>query len=106
MEWLRALQWEGRELSVLVTSGAPPPTSAQRSLLLRELKADKIRVAVLISDPKVIVVVRVMSWFMKGTKPFRAHELQKALEHLGEGDIARVRTTIRELGGVLAKAAP
>ena len=105
MEWLRALLLEPRELGVLVTTG-PAPTSAQRSLLLQEPKADKLRVAVLISDAKMMAVTRVMSWFMKRTKPFPAHELQKALEHLGESDIVRVRASIRELGGAPPKAAP
>lgn len=106
IEWIQALLLKAPELSVLVTSGTPPPTSAQRSLFNREIKFESVRIAVLISDPKLVAVVRVMSWFMKSAEPFRSHELQKALAHLGESDVARVRTTIRELGGVLSKAAP
>jgi len=36
---------------------------------------------------------------------FKAHELEQALAFLGESDLVRVRTTIRELGGVVHKAA-
>ena len=63
-------------------------------------------VVLVISDPKMTAVTRVMSWFMKKTKPFPAHDLQKILAHLGERDSRRIRTTIQELGGVLPKGAP
>ncbi len=104
MEWLKALLTDGRKLGVLVTPG-PAPSSGQRSVLLQVLKADTVRVAVLISDPKVIAVVRVMSWFLKNTKPFPANELENALAYLGERDVARVRSTIRDLGCAVPKVA-
>ena len=101
IQWLKALQAEVPDLNVLTAAGGRAPSSAQRSLLSRELKADRIRLAVLLVDPKLVVIVRVVSWFMKGAQAFRAHELDKALDYLGEKDIARVRTAIRELGGVV-----
>jgi len=106
LEWLKALLLDASELRVLVTPGAPPPTSTQRSLLNQAIRFDSIRFAIMFSDPKVLAIVRVMSWFMKSIEPFGARQLQKALEHLGESDITRVRTAIRELGGVLPDAAP
>lgn len=102
--WLKALQRNTPELGVLTAADGRAPSSAQRSLLSRELDADRIRLAVLLSDPKLVVIVKVSSWFMKGAEPFKAHELDKALTYLGETDIARVRTTIRELGGTVHSA--
>jgi len=104
--WLKELQRTSPDLSVLTAAGGRAPSSAQRALLNRELQADRIRLAVLLSDPKLVAIVRVTSWFMKGAEPFRAHELDKALLYLGGGeDPARVRTVIRELGGVVHKSA-
>lgn len=103
--WLKALQRETPELSVLTAAGGRAPSSAQRSLLSRELDAERIRLAVLLSDPKLVVIVKVSSWFMKSAAPFKAHELEKALAYLGETDVARVRTAIRELGGTVYSAA-
>jgi hypothetical protein len=105
LQWLQTLQRDVPDLAVLTAAGGRAPSSAQRALLNRELKADRIRLAVLLSDPKLVAIVRVTSWFMKGAEPFRAHEIEKALAYLGEGDPARVRTVIRELGGVVHKAA-
>lgn len=82
--------------------GARP---AQRSLLSRELQTEHIKVAVLLTDPKLVVIVKITSWFMKGAEAFKAHELEKALAYLGESDHAGVRAAIRELGGVIHKAA-
>ncbi len=59
----------------------------------------------LLSDWKLVAIVRVSSWFMKGAEAFHAHELDKALAYLGQADGARVRTAIRDLGGVVFKAA-
>lgn len=106
LDWLKALQRVSPDLGIVTAAGGRAPSSAQRSLLNRELQTDRIRLAVLLSDPRLIPIVRVSSWFMKGATPFRAHELEKALAFLGETDVARVRTTIRELGGVVHKAAP
>jgi hypothetical protein len=105
IEWMKGLQRESPDLAVLTAAGGRAPTSAQRAQLNRELRVDRIRLAVLLLDPKLVVIVRVTSWFMKGAEPFRAHEIEKALAYLGEGDPARVRTAIRELGGVVHKAA-
>ncbi len=105
VDWLKALQQESPELGILTAAGGRAPSAAQRARLNRELKTDGIRLAVLLADWKLVAVVRVSSWFMKGAEPFHAHELDKALAYLGEGDSAKVRTTIRELGGVVFKAA-
>ena len=43
---------------------------------------------------------------MRGAEAFKAHELEKALQYLGETDVARVRATIREHGGAVYKVAP
>lgn len=102
VHWLKDVQSVTPDLGILTAAGGRAPSSAQRSLLSRELKTDRIRVAVLLSDPKLLVIVRVTSWLMKGTAAFKAHEVDKALEFLGERESsARVRTTIRELGGVV-----
>jgi hypothetical protein len=105
IQWLKALQALTPELSILTAPDGRAPSSTQRALLNRELVTDNVRLAVLLSDPKLVAIVRVSSWFMKGAEPFRAHELEKALAYLGQGDPARVRATIRELGGVVYKAA-
>jgi hypothetical protein len=104
--WLKAIQAETANLGILTAAGGRAPSSAQRSLLSRELQTDRIKVAVLLSDPKLVVIVKITSWFMRGAEAFKAHELEKALLYLGETDVVRVRTTIRELGGVVHKAAP
>ena len=85
-DWLRYVEWL-KEL--------------QRSsqIVNRELNTNALRLAVLLSDPKLVVVVRILSWFIKSARAFRAHELEEALAYLEETDVARVRTTIRELGG-------
>lgn len=104
--WLRRIQEQrSPELAILTAAGGRAPSSAQRSLLSRELKTEFIRLAVLLSDPKLIPIVKISSWFMKSGEPFRAHEIDKALRFLGETDGARVRTTIRELGGMVYTAA-
>ena len=104
--WLKALQQNSPNLGILTAPGGRAPTSAQRGLLNRELNVDRIRVAVMLSDSALLPIVRVSSWFMKGVKPFGANDFEKALAYLGETDVARVRTAIRELGGALSKAAP
>lgn len=104
VRWLKALQHESLSLGILTAPHGRAPSAAQRGLLNRELRADRIKVAVLLSDPKLLVVVRVTSWFMKGVKAFGADEVDEALAYLGEGDAARVRSTIRELGGVVHSA--
>jgi hypothetical protein len=105
IEWLKGLQHESLSLGILTAPDGRAPSSAQRALLNRELRTDRIKVAVLLSDPKLVVIVRVTSWFMRGVQAFKAHELEQALAYLGEGDLARVRSTIRELGGVVHKVA-
>ena len=105
VQWLKALQTLTPDLAILTAPEGRAPSSAQRSLLNRELDMDRIKLAVLLSDPKLVVVVRVSSWFMKGAEPFQAHEVERALAYLGVGDAARVRNTIRELGGVVYKEA-
>jgi hypothetical protein len=105
VDWLKALQQASPELGILTAAGGRAPSSAQRSMLNRELKTERIRLAVLLSDPRLVPIVKVSSWFMRGAAPFRAHELDKALAYLGESDVARVRIAIRELGGVVHKAA-
>ena len=99
VKWLQAIQLVEGELRVLTTAGGRAPSAKQRSLLDRELDTEHLRVAVLLSNPQLVTVVRAFSWFIKGIKPFKAHELDKALEFLSEPDTARVRTAIRELGG-------
>jgi hypothetical protein len=103
--WLKDLQREALNLGILTAAGGRAPSSAQRSLLSRELRTDRIKVAVLLTDPKLVVIVKITSWFMRGAEAFKAHELEKALSYLGEPDVVRVRATIRELGGVVHKAA-
>jgi hypothetical protein len=105
LDWLNAIQQSVSDVGVITAPGGSAPSSAQRSLLNRELRTDHIKVAVLLSDPKLVAIVRVTSWFMKSVEAFKAHELEKALAYLGETDVARVRNTIRELGGTVAKAA-
>lgn len=105
VQWLKALQHESLSLGILTAPDGRAPSSAQRALLSRELRTDRIKVAVLLSDPKLVVIVRVTSWFMKGVQAFKAHELEQALVFLGESDVVRVRATIRELGGVVHKVA-
>lgn len=106
LDWLRAVQAETPELSIITAAGGRAPSSAQRSLLNSEVRTDRIRIAVLLDDPKLVVIVKVTSWFMKSAEPFKAHELEKALAYLGETNVALVKTTIRELGGSVPKAAP
>jgi hypothetical protein len=106
VQWLKQLQQQSPRLCVLTVAAGRPPSAAQRSLVNRELKTDEVRLAVLLSDSKLVAIVKVVSWFLKSAEPFRAHEIEKALAYLGEGDPARVRTTIRELGGVVVKEAP
>lgn len=105
VQWLKALQHESLSLGILTAPDGRAPSASQRSLLNRELRTDRIKVAVMLSDPKLVVIVRVTSWFMKGVQAFKAHELEQALAYLGEGDLVRVRATIRELGGLVHKAA-
>ena len=106
VQWLKELQRELPSLGILTAAGGRAPSSAQRSLLSRELQTDRIKVAVLLTDPKLVVIVKITSWFMKGAEAFKAHELEKALAYLGASDHARIRATIRELGGIIHKAAP
>ncbi|MDF3068701.1 MAG: hypothetical protein K0R38_4302 [Polyangiaceae bacterium] len=102
VQWLKDVQQRIPDIGILTAAGGRAPTSAQRSLVSRELNTDAIRMAILLSDPALLVIVRVTSWFMKGTAAFKAHEIDAALAFLGERDGgARVRTTIRELGGVV-----
>ncbi len=105
VQWLKLLQREKTELKVLTAAGGRAPSSAQRGLLSRELDTAQIKLAVLLTDPKLVVIVKVSSWFMKGAEPFKAHELDKALAYLGETDVSRVRHAIRELGGTVYSAA-
>lgn len=105
VDWLKALQRDSSALKILVTPDGRPPTSAQRSLANREVKTDDVRMAVLLSDPKLVVIVRVFSWLLESAEPFRAHELEKALAYLGESDVAGVRAVIRDLGGAVRSAA-
>src|SRR5262245_24853658 len=70
VEWLRALQQASPDLGILVAPGGRAPSSAQRGLLNRELKVDRLKVAVMLSDPAMLPIVRVTSWFMKWVKPF------------------------------------
>jgi hypothetical protein len=105
VEWLTSLQRAAADLGILVTPGGRAPSAAQRGLLSRELKGDRLKVAVMIADPAMLPIVRVASWFMKSVKPFGAHELEQALTYLGEPDVIRARIAIRELGGVVYKAA-
>ena len=106
VRWLKDLQRDNLNLGILTAAGGRAPTSAQRAVLSRELRTDRIKIAVLLSDPKLVVIVKITSWFMRGAEAFKAHELEKALLYLGETDVSRVRYTIRELGGVVHKAAP
>lgn len=106
LDWLKAIQAETPDLAVITAAGGRAPSSAQRSLLNSEVRTDRIRIAVLLDDPKLVVIVKVTSWFMKSAEPFKAHELEKALAYLGETNVALVKTTIRELGGSVAKVAP
>lgn len=99
VKWLQAIQRESGELKVLTAAGGSAPSSSQRSMLDRELDTDRLRVAVMLSNPKLVAVVRAFSWFIKGITPFKAHELDKALAFLGEADTAGVRAAIHELGG-------
>lgn len=102
VQWLKDVQKVIPQVGILTAAGGRAPTSAQRSLVSRELNTDAIRMAILLSDPKLRAIVRVTSWFMKGTAAFKAHEIDAALAFLGEREgSARVRTTIRELGGVV-----
>jgi hypothetical protein len=103
--WVKAIQADKPQLNILTAPGGRAPSSAQRSLLNRELDTDNLRLAVMLSDPKLVVVVKVSSWFMRSAEPFRAHELEKALAYLGETNIAGVRVAIRELGGAIPYAA-
>lgn len=107
VDWLKALQKRSPDIGILTAAGGRAPSAAQRSMLNRELQTDHIRLAVLLSNPALIPIVRVTSWFLKGAAPFGAHEVEKALAYLGETDVAGVRMAIRELGGfVYKKAAP
>lgn len=106
VEWLKTLQRSSPDLGILTAPNGRAPSSTQRNLLNRELNADRIRVAVMISDSALLPIVKVSAWFMKGIKPFGATELDKALAYLGETDMNAVRMAIRELGGTMHKAAP
>ncbi|HVH44496.1 MAG TPA: hypothetical protein VM925_19215 [Labilithrix sp.] len=106
VDWLRALQNASLDLRILTAAGGRAPSSAQRGLLNRELNVDHIRVAILLSNPALLPIVKVHAWFMRGVKAFGAHEITKALSYLGETDVAGVRLAIRDLGGVVHKAAP
>lgn len=106
VQWLKELQRSLPSFGILTAAGGRAPSSAQRSLLSRELETERIKVAVLLTDPKLVVIVKITSWFMKGAEAFKAHELEKALAYLGEKDVVRIRATIRELGGIVHKAAP
>jgi hypothetical protein len=51
--------------------------ASQRSLLSRELRTDRIKVAVLLSDPKLLMIVKISSWFharRRGVQGARARE--------------------------------
>jgi hypothetical protein len=106
VEWLKALQKSSPDIGILTAPNGRAPSSTQRNLLNRELNADRIRVAVMLSDTALLPIVKVSAWFMKGIKPFGATELDKALAYLGETDVSAVRIAIRELGGALHKVAP
>ena len=103
--WLKALQAKEPVLKVLTAPGGRAPNAAQRRLLNEELRADSLRVAVMLSDPKLLVVVRITSWFIKNTEAFGANELGLALKFLGADNVAEVRAAIRALGGVVPEAA-
>lgn len=101
--WLKELQQAIGEVKVLTTQGRAP-SSSQRSLIDRELNTEQLRIAVMLSNPALVSIVRVTSWFIKSVAAFKQNELEKALAFLGENDFAAVRTAIRDLGGVVAKA--
>jgi hypothetical protein len=105
VKWCQAIQRETGELKVLTTPFGHAPSPSQRSLLDQELDTERMRVAVMLSNPKLVAVVRAFSWFIKGITPFKAHELEKALAFLGESDTAGVRAAIHELGGKVTSAA-
>jgi hypothetical protein len=106
VDWLKALQSVSPELKILTAPGGRAPSSAQRSVLNRELKTDSMRVAVMLSDWKLVAVVRVTAWFIKGAEAFGATDLEKALAYLGEsGSLAAVRVAFRELSGKSASVA-
>lgn len=106
VDWLKSIQAEKPQLNILTAPGGKAPSAAQRSLINRELNTENLKLAVLLTDPKLVVIVKVSSWFMRSAEPFRAHELDKALAFLGESNPAAVRTAIREMGGVVYNAAP
>ena len=102
VQWLKELQAQLPQIGILITSGERTPSSAQRSWATRELNMDTFRIAVLLSDPKLVAIVRVSAWFMKGIAAFRPNEVEQALAFLGEPESgARVRAAISELGGVV-----
>ncbi len=102
VQWLKELQNHLPEIGILIAASGRAPSASQRSWATRELNMDTFRIAVLLSDPKIVALVKVSAWFVKGIAAFKAYEVDEALAFLGERDSgARVRAAIRELGGVV-----
>lgn len=101
VDWLRTLQKTCPEIRIFTAAGGRAPSAEQRGLLNRELDVDRVRVAILLSNPALLPIVKVTAWFMRGVKPFGADEVAKALAYLEETDVVGVRSAVQELGGVL-----
>lgn len=101
VDWLRQLQKDTPEIRIFTAAGGRAPSATQRGLLNRELDVDRFRVAILLSNPALLPIVKVTAWFMRGVKPFGADEVAKALSYLGETDVAGVRHAVQDLGGVV-----
>jgi hypothetical protein len=99
VSWVRSIVDARGEVGILVAGKGRPPSSAQRSLFSREIAADRIRLAVLVSDRALLPILRVAAWLVRSARPFGPQEIEPALVFLNEPEVEAVRQAIHELGG-------
>lgn len=104
VKWLHSVQQANRDIKILTVAGGRAPSARQRGMLNRELDTERMRVAIMLSNPNLVAIVRVTSWFIRGVAAFKQDELSAALKHLRETDVDGVRSAIRNLGGEVASS--
>jgi hypothetical protein len=102
-EWENYVAWSKRilaqhgKLRVLVLAGAKAPTSKQRSHYNQEIAGDGVRIAILLTDKRLLAVVKVFSWFLRNVKPFETHDVAGAAAYLEVAHAEAIDVALAEL---------
>ncbi len=115
-EWVAYLRWvktvadEHGGVEVLVLAGPKAPSASQRALITREISSDKLRMAILLSDKRILPIAKVFGWFVKNTKVLGLQQVNEGLSYLGHPMSREVESLLVSLraqqGGATAAAVP